>query len=313
VIPSSINFGNARLGVCDDSLLGEPRDSSVWMKNTGADTIRIHSAMPQSNEFSVLSLDSVIPPSDSESMTLQFCPAGTSLASATLLINSNAPQDSSLTVTLTGNGVPYSPGLGSIYNYIAFDLDTAGKTIGSSFAVTDSMIQTGITYQGESNVSETSDTTYFIAETNGDVELYAKGFPTYPDSNYFGGGWQTLPFSSQTPNYYSYNETYVNDSDGETITLVIHDTAAFVGTTNVTIGGAEYPASHVHLLEYGVYTDTKGTRVSATTVEIYFSSKLGTIVQQSRVVKDVATAASGKPRVATGGGREINLVSFKAN
>ncbi len=217
-------------------------------------------------------------------------------------------------MTLTGNGVPYSPGPGSQYTYTAFDLDTAGKTTGSAFTVMDSIIATGITYQGQSNVSETSDdSTYFTVESSGDVGLYASGFPTYPATNLFGGGWQVLPFVSHVQNVYSFNETYVNDSDGATVTLVIHDTANFIDTTNMTIGGTEYPVSHVHLIEYGVYTDTKGTNVSTTTIEIYYSPTIGTIVSQSKVLKDVATAASGKPRVVTGGGREINLVSFKAN
>ncbi len=119
VVPTSINIGNARLGVCANPLLGTPRDTTISIQNTGTDTLRIHSAMPQAGQFTVASLDSVIPPMGYGPMQLQFCPGQLGNASATMVINSNAAQDSSLTVTLTGNGIPYSPGIHSVYSYTA--------------------------------------------------------------------------------------------------------------------------------------------------------------------------------------------------
>ena len=312
VAPASVNFGNTRLGVCADTLLGVPRDTNVSIQNTGTDTLRIYSVTPQSSLFSVAWFDTAIAPGANGTMQLDFCPAQTGVASATLLIKSNAAQDSSLTITLTGNGVPYSPGVGSQYTYSVFKLDTAGKTLGSLPSVTDSIIATGITYQDSSNVSESSDSTYYIFESNGDVCLYASGFPTYPVTNLVGGGWQTLPFGSQVQNVYSYPDTYT-DSAGEMVTLSIHDTAKYMGTTNIKINGVSYPVSHVQLREYGLYSDTKGTNSDVVTAEIYFSPELGTIVDRSRYTKDVATAASGKPRVVTGGGTEITLTSFQAH
>jgi hypothetical protein len=313
VIPSSINFGNARLGVCGDSLLGAPLDLTVSIKNTGTDTLHIHSAMPQASEFTVVSLDSVIPPSDSAPMQLQFCPSQLGNASGTFLVTSNATQDSSLTVTLTGNGVPYTPGLSSQYTYTAFDLDTAGNPIGSAFTVLDSVIATGLNYQGGSNVSETSDSTYYIITSSGDDSIYIAGDSTYPTTLLFGGGWQVLPFMSHGQNVYSPSEIYTNESEGETITLTIHDTARYVDQTTMTIGGVSYQTSHVHLLESAVYTDNLGSRTFVVTYEMYFSPILGTIVSQSRVSKEFVTLPSGKRDPSTGGGRKITLTSFKAN
>jgi len=217
---------------------------------------------------------------------------------------------------LSGNGVPYSPGVSSQYTYTAFNLDTAGRTVGTAFTVTDSIIAVGLTYQGQSNVTEVSDSTYFIPESNGDVNIYAKGFSTYPDTLLFGSGWQTLPFGSQGKNIqlYSDNQTYTNDSLNESITLSIRDSASFVETTNTTIEGFTVQESHVHVVESALYTVTgKGSTLVTVTVEIFFSPNLGTIINQTRVKRAVSTALSGKSTKAMGGGRQVNLVSFKAH
>jgi hypothetical protein len=313
VVPTSINIGNARLGVCANPLLGAPRDTTISIQNTSTDTLRIHSATPQAGQFTVVSLDSVIPPSGYGPMLLQFCPGQLGNASATMVINSNAAQDSSLTVTLAGNGVPYTPGLSSQFTYTAFDIDTAGKTVGSAFTIVDSVIGTGLTYQGQSDVSETSDSEYFIIGTNGDDSIYAPGFMTYPTTVYFGGGWRQLPFTTQLPKVYSYSETYVNDSDGETITLNIQDTARYVDQATMMVGATPYTVSHVHLVESAVYSDTKGTNTVVVVSEIYFSSALATIINESKIDADVITVkATGKRDPATNlGSFKINLTSFK--
>ena len=314
IVPTSLNIGNARLGVCANSLLGLPRDSTISIQNTGTDTLRIHSAMPQAGQFTVVSLDSAIPPMGYGPMQLQFCPGQLGNASATMVINSNAAQDSSLTVTLTGNGVPYTPGVSSQYTYTAFNLDTAGKTIGSALTIVDSVIATGITYQGQSDVSESSDSMYFIIGTNGDDSIYTPGFSTYPTSVFFGGGWQDLPFTTGGQKVYSNSEQYTNDSDGETITLTIQDTARYVAQTTMMVGATPYTVSHVHLVESAIYSDSKGTNTVIIVNELYFSSALATIVSESRVALNIITVkSSGKREPATGGGRKINLTSFKAN
>lgn len=311
-LPTSINLGNGGLGVCADTLLGVPRDSIISIQNTGSDTLHIHSATPQAPAFTVVSLDSVIPPSGSGPMKLQFCPSQTGTASATLIINSNASQDSSLTVTLTGNGVPYVPGLHSVYTYTANNLDTAGKVIGSPYTHVDSVIQSGINYEDSSNVTGTSDSTYFIIEDNGDVSVYVNGFPTNPSTNIIGSGWQTLPFGTHRGSFQLYSDVqnYNDSATGIPVQLTINDSANYVETLPTTIEGVQVQASHVHLSEQAIYSFSGGQNVIKVEVEMYFSPDISAIVRHSKVKKGVKTV--GKTRTVTGGGDEITLTSFKA-
>jgi hypothetical protein len=316
-IPTSINFGNTSIGVCANPVFGAPRDSIISIQNTGTDTLRIHSATPQGTQFTVVSLDSVIPPSGSGPIKLQFCPSALSNASGTLLITSNATQDSSLTVTLTGNGVPYSPGLGSQYNYSVTTLDASGNpTSAPIYNIVDTVIKTGITYQDSSNVSESSnpaDSTFYITDNDGDVSIYTPGYAIYPTTlPNIGSGWQTLPYGSHNPNIYSFNKTY-NDSAGLSVTLIVSDTATYLGPSTTTIGGISIQESHVHVVESGLYSDVKGSRTFETIVDSYFSPDLGTIVTQSKYSTEVVTVAGVKPGAPTGGGTKINLTSFKVN
>jgi hypothetical protein len=317
LLPTSINFGNTPLGVCADPVLGAPRDSTLSMQNNGTDTLRIHSATPQGSGFTVVSLDSVIPPSGSGSIKLQFCPSALSSTSGSLLITSNATQDSSLTVTLTGNGVPYPPGLGSQYTYSVTTLNASGNpTSAPAYNIIDTVIQTGITYQDSSNVSESSnpaDSTFYIIDNDGDVSIYTSGYIIYPTSSpNVGSGWQTLPYGSQNQKTYSFNQTY-NDSAGISVNLIVSDTATYLGPSTTTIGGIQVQESHVHLVETGLYSDVKGSRYFETIVDSYFSPDIGTIVSQSKYSTEVVTVAGGKPGAPTGGGTKIDLTSFKPN
>src|ERR1035441_9173974 len=247
-IPMSIDLGNARLEVCGDTLLGTPRDTTLPMVNTGNDTLRIRSVSSQSQLFSVISDDSVIPPAGTGPLHLRFCPSQNGMSSATIVVASNATQDSSLTLTVNGNGVPYTPGVGSTFIYNAVKIDTTGKPIPPTYLDTQSIVVTGLTYQGKTNVSETADSTYFEVETNGDVSIYTAGFPTYPSTNLVGNGWLTLPFGSQARNQLLIsNDQSFNDSLGQLITMNVRDSASYVGTTMVTIGGNQYHSSHVHI------------------------------------------------------------------
>jgi hypothetical protein len=315
-VPTTIDFGNTRLGVCTNAILGEPRDSVVTIQNTGTDTLRIHSAALQSSEFTLVSLDSVIPPSGSGPMKLQFCPDAGS-TSATLVINSNATEDSSLTITLTGNGVPYYPGFGSVYNYSAVALNAEGKPTGApAFTVTDSIIATNLNYQGQSNVleySNTVDSTFYLIDNDGDVSVYTTGFSIWPASLFVGSGWQTLPYTTHTQNVYTFAPQTYTDSLGLQVTVSISDTASYVGPATATINGIPITESHVHLVETGIYTDSKGSRSFVTTIENYFSPELGILVSQTKYLTEVVTVAPSKTgETPTGSGTQINLTSFKA-
>jgi hypothetical protein len=208
--------------------------------------------------------------------------------------------------------VPYSPGVGSQYTYTAVALTDSGTATGQPFVITDSVIATGLNYEGQANASENSDSTYYIIQNSGDASIYVLGFPIYPSTSIVGSGWQTLPFASHTQNVQllSDDQDYI-DSTGESITLNVRDTASYIGTTNATIDNIPIQESHVHLVESALYTGSKGTILARIVLEIYFSPDLGTIVSQSRVEREVVTATGGKPKVS-GGGRKIDLMSFRS-
>jgi hypothetical protein len=316
-VPTSIDFGNTRLGVCADPILGVPRDSIVTIQNTGTDTLRIHSAALQSSEFTLVSLDSVIPPSGSGPMKLQFCPSALNSTSSTLLITSNATEDSSLTIALTGNGVPYYPGFGSEYTYSAVALNAEGKPTGApAFTVVNNITATNLTYQGQSNVleySNTVDSTFYLIDNDGDVSVYTTGFSIWPSSLFVGAGWQTLPYTTHTQNVYTFAPQTYTDSLGIQVTVSISDTASYVGPATVTIDGIPITESHVHSVESGLYTSDKGTRSFVTTVENYFSPELGILVSQTKYLTEIETVFPSKTgETPTGSGTQVNLTSFKA-
>jgi hypothetical protein len=309
-IPASINFGNTRLGLCGDSLLGAPRDTIVSFQNSGNDTLRVHSLMPQSPLFSVVSYDSVVAPAGSGSIHVRFCPMQTGIASAALIVSSNATVDSSLTITLSGNGLPYAPGVGSVYTYMAQQLDTAGKPIGNPYQVMTNIIATGITYQGKSNVSETSDSNYFEVESDGDVNFYAPGFQTYPAGTVAGSGWLTLPFASQNPNLplLSDDTTYL-DSAGTSISVSVRDTASYKGMTTITVGSNPFPTSHVHLIEDAVYTLPKEKIYIVAVLDFFFSQDLGYLATRVVVINKLVTMNTTRKLTNLNGERRV-LTSF---
>ncbi len=312
-IPASINFGNTRLGLCGDSLLGAPRDTIVSFQNTGNDTLRVHSVTPQSSLFSVVSYDSLIAPSGSGSLYVRFCPMQTGIASATLIVTSNATVDSSLTITLSGNGIPYAPGVGSVYTYAAQQLDTAGKPIGNPYQVTTNIIATGITYQGKSNVMETSDSNYFEVESDGDVSFYAPGFQTYPAGTVAGSGWLTLPFGSQNIQNMKlpliWDDTTYIDSAGMSISLSVRDTASYMGMTTIPVGSNPFTTSHVHLIEDALYTLPKQKVYIAAVLDFFFSQDLGYLATRVVVINKLVTTNTTRKLTNINGERRV-LTSF---
>src|ERR1035437_1777289 len=177
---SSVDFGDARMGLCADPTLGAPRDTVLAIHNTGNDTLRIDSVTSQSAAFSVLYASSKVAPGDTGSIHLRFCPATVGNATSTVTMTDNSTSGSPTLVAVRGNGVRYFPGVGSYFTYDVQQVDSALKPVGNVSTTTVNIIGTGLSYQGKTGVVLTSDSTYYKIEDNGDVSIWTVGFPTYP-------------------------------------------------------------------------------------------------------------------------------------
>jgi hypothetical protein len=291
--------------VCGDSLLGVPNDTTLRFSNTGNDTLRIRFVTPLASTVTVLSVDSAIAPGASGLLRLRLCAPAVGSSSTQVTIASNATQDSMLTLSVSGTGVPYYPQTGSVFIYDAVQLDTAGHPIGSAYTITESIIASGISYQGKSNVEETSDSSYFHIEDNGYVSFYLAGFPTYPSSHVVGNGWITIPFGSHSSKMevVSKDITFL-DSTGNNITLTVRDSAAWVETKTVSAAGRTFTSSHAYLQLGAVYTSASSILAIGSFVEFYFSPEIGFTVQQNALHRQITVASQ------TGGGEGRRLKSY---
>jgi len=213
---------------------------------------------------------------------------------------------------VSGMGVRYYPLAGSLYSYDAVQLDSNGHPIGNPYVVTQTIIASGLTYQGKSNVEETSDSTYFHIEDNGDVSVYVPGFPTYPATNMVGAGWVTVPFESHTGKMEvrSVDQDFI-DSSGKQITLKVRDSVGWIANTTVDAGGKSFAASRGFFSQIAIYTDGTNAIGLGSGSELFFSSELGFVVQQNNLHKQVIYANGSTSKKGSGEGRRLRSYNLR--
>jgi hypothetical protein len=308
-IASTIDFGNVRVGVCADPLLGSPSDTLLQISNVGNDTLRIQFVTPQASNVIVLSVDSAIAPNGTGALKLRFCSPGLGATNTQVTIATNATQYSVQTITVSGMGVRYYPLAGSQYSYDAVQLDSNGHPIGNPYVITQTILASGLSYQGKSNVVETSDSTYFRIEDNGDVSVYSVGFQTYPPLNMVGSGWITIPFETHGAKMQVLAEDKdFTDSAGKPITLKVRDSVGWIETSTVTAAGRSFTTSRGFFEQVAVYSDGTNAIGLITASELFFSPEIGFVVQQNNLHKQVVFI-NGSPSV-TGGGEGRRLRSY---
>jgi len=93
---SSLSFGNVKVG--------QTRDTTFTLTNTGSDTLKISSITSANSVFSVTPFTKIAAPAQILNISLHFAPSGVALVSSKLSIYSNA-STSPDTVHLSGNGL----------------------------------------------------------------------------------------------------------------------------------------------------------------------------------------------------------------
>ncbi len=258
-MPATIDFGSVRLGLCEDSMLGMPRDTLLVMRNSGNDTLRISSVTAQPPWFTVISWSHTIAPGDSGLARLRFCPMQLGVVAGTITVASNATSDSILTITTSGNGLRYTPGVGSVYTFFAAvdSLDPATRKtvfIGAPGFHFDTIRSTNATFAGQGGLIEVSDPGphdgYYKILPNGDVFMYGDGAPAAKNV-FFGSGWWTLPMGSHSTNVSLFTgDTMVN---GGAIKLHLEIVGSYLGDTTITVGSRQFPGSILQIVQTGTY------------------------------------------------------------
>jgi hypothetical protein len=147
-----------------------------------------------------------------------------------------------------GPGKTIAPKAGSTYTFKNTTIDTNGVTIESSaYFTTDSVVETGISYMGKSNVTHVVTTnlssgvqsdSYLNFEPNGDVSFYSGGGAGFG----FGGGsipdWTLFGAQSHTVTHFNIADTSVDLlGNGTLIHIVIADSIFYVDNGTFSIMG----------------------------------------------------------------------------
>lgn len=297
---SSIDFGNTRMGLCNDTLHGDRAWQIVTIKNGGNDSLRIDSITSQSADITISGEMAPIAPNASEMFKVWYCPSSTGPLNTTVTISTNATDSAKKRIAVRGNGIQYIPFSGSLFTYDARQLDTAGKPIGLPETKSIGIIASDLSYHGKTGVSLTSDSTYFKIEDDGDVSIYFAGFPTYPSSAVVDSGWISLPTATKEP-VLRRNTTTFTDSMGSPVNLVTTDTAMYLGDTTITVDGQQFACMGVRLSRWASYFQGSNGIVIGSFFQAAFSPSLGFTVLQGSVAGHVVVVNGRRGPVAGGG------------
>ena len=130
------------------------------------------------------------------------------------------------------------PGVGSIFVYHQWYIDTSGMIAGSERYDTMTIIATGISFAGKHNVTQivlATDTGYLNYESNGDISMY-RGSDGYPGGR---SGWLTVPLSSKSTQSF----TYIDSVDfGNGVHHVSTESSSYTGAQNIVLAGHTFNA-----------------------------------------------------------------------
>jgi hypothetical protein len=159
------------------------------------------------------------------------------------------------TILQSGPGRTVSPKAGSTFAFKNFQTDTLGKPIDSTITYTrDSVIETGITYAGKTNVTHfisvdaatgavvTGSDTYYNYESNGDISINTGGAGI---SGFFGitlPAWSTYPVQSHTPSGFKFLDTTISVT-GFPVPIPVKgfDSISYVNNGTYSAGSANIP------------------------------------------------------------------------
>lgn len=182
------------------------------------------------------------------------------------------------------NSAIIAPKVGNFFVYDVYYIDTLGtKIVGVPYLEeemdTVTVVGSGITYQGRTNVVNTTSTGSFGAwfmnfESTGDVSIWQN--PSTHTPFVVHGGWRTFPVTTKGGSNYVLVDSVVQQSGQpdwhgyETVSI------NYVGVQDITVGAETLTCEKFDLINNGQYGnhDITGTD----TTSMLFSSKLGAVV-----------------------------------
>jgi hypothetical protein len=178
--------------------------------------------------------------------------------------NSGSNPTNSNPVTL---GSTVQPKVGSTFTFTTVSLDSNGNAIsGSATTTVDSVVETGITYSGKTNVMHVasgvpgvySTDNYYSYESNGDISVnFPNAAPLPP--------WLSLPFHSSGATVQILVDSMIGQSR-----LVEGDSVVTLGTFNTTVNGMVLPTVKLKMTVF-LQTTAGGITSSSSLLTTYYS------------------------------------------
>jgi len=137
------------------------------------------------------------------------------------------------------------PGVGSTFTFHVKELNANGS-VSQEYDVTQHVTKHEQSWNGRQNVVLVEDQKGWVYESNGNLSEYAKsGVAVSADPK-----WATLPFS----NDHTYATTYEDDGFGKATV-----TSSYYGSEGISVGGKQYQAARVRLVDQFVESITNKT------------------------------------------------------
>jgi hypothetical protein len=227
VSPSSISFGNV--------ILTENKEDSLYVKNTGTNSLNITSVISDNALFTVTPSAAALSSGDSGWFYIKFAPTSTGAKSGNIVFTNNAPSSPD-TVKVTGTGINAPPpSIGTITR--STRVPNSGDSVVVSAKITD---QFGLT------------AVRLIYYVNGVADSLAM---TSPDSVYTG----KIPGSvNQNGTRIEYRIHAISNSGQDTLTAKAAANAYFAGISPISLSGLKAEDANLANLYVGYYVRVTG-------------------------------------------------------
>jgi len=168
-------------------------------------------------------------------------------------------------------GSTQQPKTGSTYTYTSITIDANGNPTGSPHTLVDSVVQTGMSYSGKSNVTQVYETDvqgsytviYYNYESNGDISInFPNAAPLPP--------WLTLSVHSSGVTVQTLSDTTVGG-----VRIVEGDSIINTGTFTYNINGTALAASKLKMVVFVQTTAGKTSSISQPPFYFAFAPLIG--------------------------------------
>lgn len=198
------------------------------------------------------------------------------------------------------------PKEGSFFKFDEYDIDTlkSERIPESTDTVTETIVKTGMTYNGKTNVSmvistdkNSTDTFYISYQSNNDINTIQKsGFNTEK--------WLTLPVASKTPfSAILSDTTYPHNQTGEPVHSIVSIKITYEGRETMTYKGQSFPV--IKMKTILTFSSSSGSESEVDEVPgySYFAPSLGYVLKRETPVR---TYQNGEREI----GSVSNLVDY---